>query len=169
MALAVDKRLLWKHRVDDADGFPCRSFARWVRIACPYAFSTVYAALRDVEALPHIPAEDLAQIPQSNIPTMKKLSTAVARDPWVLEAAKGRNEPFVAYIREKHPDQHLEVRKPVKVMVDDPDFIYSVLDQACELHDAIDRGHALTMIAAMARRTWELESEVEMSISHEGV
>ena len=158
MALAVHKRMLWQKRIDPEDGFPCRSFARYIRICCPYGFSTVYAALRHVEALPHVPEEQLAQIPQSNIPTMLKLSTAVACDPLVLEAAKGRSEAFVAYIREKHPDQHIPTLKPVKVMVDDPDFIYSVLDQAVELHDAIDRGHALQMVCAMARKSWELES-----------
>ena len=167
MALAVHKRMLWQKRIDPEDGFPCRSFAKWVRIAAPYAFSTIYAALRDVEELQDIPAESLAEIPQGNIATMKKLSTAVRRDPWVLEAAKLRNEPFVAYIREKHPDQHLPTLKPVKVMVDDPDFIYSVLDQAVELHDAIDRGHALQMVCAMARKSWELESEVDESIRME--
>lgn len=108
MALTVDRRLLWKHRTDPEDGFPCRSFARWVRICAPYAFSTVYAALRDVESLQDVPADDLAQIPQSNIATLKQLSTAVRKQPSVLAAAKSqRADDFVETIRKHHPDQHL--------------------------------------------------------------
>lgn len=167
MALAVHKRQLYKHRTDPADGFPCSSFARWVRIACPYAFSTVYAAKEDVESLSDVPADVVAQIPQSNFSTMRSLSTAVRRDPQVLEAARGRTEVLVAHVRQRFPGQHIAVRKPVKVMVDDAEMVYSVLDQAVELHDAIDRGHALEMIAAMARKSWELESEVELSIKME--
>ena len=115
MVLAVHKRMLWRHRIDPADGFPCRSFARWVRIACPYSYSTVYAALRDVEELQDVPAADLAQIPQSNMRTMKQLSTAVRRDPKVLAAAKGRTESLVAHVKANHPNQHIEGEKFLRV------------------------------------------------------
>lgn len=162
MMLAVIERQLWKLTTDPVDGFPCRSFARWVRLCAPNGYSTCYAALKDVQDLPDVPPADLAQIPQSNFRTMKQLSTAVRRDPDVLQAAKGRG--LAGYINANHPDQHITDRKAVNVLVDDAEMVYSVLDQAVELHDAIDRGHALEMIAAMARLTWELESEVKQSI-----
>jgi len=108
MALAVERRMLWKYRQDHADGLPCRSFARWVRICCPYAYSTVYAAKNDVESLSDVPAEQVAQIPQSNFRTMKQLSTQVRNDPKVLEAAKGRTDTLVEFVKAKHPTQHIE-------------------------------------------------------------
>lgn len=109
MALNVHRRLLWRYRLDPLDGLPCHSFARWLRIACPYAYSTVYASLRDVEALQDVPAEHLAEIPQANFATMRQLSTAVRADAAVLVSAKtDRPEDFARHIEQHHPLQHIE-------------------------------------------------------------
>lgn len=108
MALAVEKRLLWRLVTNPEDGMPCRSFATWVRVHAPRGYSTVYAALKDVEELSDVPADDLAQIPQSNMRTMKQLSSAVRRDPKVLELAKTqKTDALVAYVKAKHPNQHV--------------------------------------------------------------
>jgi hypothetical protein len=109
MALAVQKRLLWQH-IADEDGLPCRSFARWVRVCAPHAYSTVYAALRDCEALEDIPAAALAQIPQSSFRAMKELSTKVRADPKVLAAAKVGRAELVAHVKAHWPTQHVESR-----------------------------------------------------------
>lgn len=137
MAYLVERRMLWKHRQDPADGFPCRSFARWVRICCPFAYSTVYSALRDVADLQDVPAEELAQIPQSNFRTLKQLSTAVRRDPKVLAIAKEqRTDALVAYVKEKHPEQHLEHDQIFKVPLNETQM--ADVEQAIE--KAINRG-----------------------------
>ncbi len=148
MALAVDRRGLWKFRQDPDDGLPCRSFARWVRICCPYAYSTVYAAKRDVEDISDVPAEDVAQIPQSNFRTMKQLSTAVRRDPLVLAASKGRNEGLVAHVKKEWPEQHIEREGIFKVPLSETQMaeveaaIAKALERGCA-----SRSEALWMIA----------------------
>jgi hypothetical protein len=108
MVQAVAKRMLWRH-VADADGLPCRSLARWIHFCAPRAYSTCYQAMRDVEELSDVPAEDLAQIPHANIQTMKKMSGGVRKRPEVLAAAKTqRKEAFVETIKRTFPGQHLE-------------------------------------------------------------
>jgi len=108
MVLSVQKRELWKLRIDPADGFPCRSLARWIRIACPYAYSTVYAALNDVEELQDMPQDVIAQVPQGNFKTLKQLSTKVRRDPEVHKVAKEKSEKLVQHIQKNYPEQAIE-------------------------------------------------------------
>lgn len=159
MALAVARRLLWKYRTDPADGMPCRSFARYIHICCPYAYSTVYSALRDVEELADIPAGDLAQIPMSNFPTMKQLSTKVRHEPAMLEAAKTqRTEQFIATIRKAHPDQHVEPKRLMRFTPAESAaaFINSVLEEALE-HGAANRDDALELMAQEAHEAWRRE------------
>lgn len=116
MAQAVYKRLLWKFRVDPADGLPCRSFARWVKIACPYSYSTCYAAMRDCDAMPDVSAEDLAEIPQSNFATLKQLSTHVRASTSILYAAKtAKTSVFVDTVRAAFPDQHIEAHASLRL------------------------------------------------------
>lgn len=107
MVLEVERRLLWRHYATE-DGLPCTSFNHFLRVCCPFAYATAYAAKRDCEALPDVDAADLAQVAQSNFVTLKQLSTAVRRDPAVLEAA--RRPGLDKYIAEKHPGQHIEPR-----------------------------------------------------------
>ena len=141
MAHEVWRRLLWQHATDPANGLPCRSFARWVRVYAPNGYSTVYAAMRDVEALPDVPAEDIAQLPQSSFKTLKQLSTAVRRDPEVLAAAKsGKNEALVAHVQKHHPDQHLEEYD--RVVFNLTHGAKSEIDEAVDL--AIERGDSRT-------------------------
>jgi hypothetical protein len=137
MADTVEKKELWRSRVDPADGFPCRSFARWAHLS-PYPYATLYAAKADVQALSDVPADDLAQIPQGNFKTLKQLSTAVRRDPEVLQAARGRSEVFIAHLQANHPDQHVEKDTIFKVplnetqMKDVEDAIAKALERGCD-------------------------------------
>ena len=109
MALAVEKRMLWRH----VPG--CTSFATWVRSCAPKGYSTVYSALRDCEALADVPPADLAQIPHESFPAMKHLSTGVRKRPEVLRAAKAGREALVQHIQKHHTDQHLEATEDLRL------------------------------------------------------
>jgi hypothetical protein len=117
MCLAVEKRMLWRHVTDPADGLPCRSFARWVRCHAPRGYSTVYAALRDVQELQDVPAADLAQIPQSSFYTMRRLSGGVRKRPDVLAAAKKGKAALVRHAQEHYPQQHIESDEDIRLHV----------------------------------------------------
>lgn len=137
MADTVEKKELWRSRIDPSDGFPCRSFGRWAHLS-PYPYATLYAAKADVQALSDVPADDLAQIPQSNFRTLKQLSTAVRRDPQVLQAAKGKSEGFIAHVKEHFPDQHVERDSMFKVplsetqMADVEEALVKAMQRGCE-------------------------------------
>jgi hypothetical protein len=148
MADTVERLELWRQRIDPQDGFPCRSFGRWASL-CPYPNSTLYAAKADVQALSDVPADDLAQIPMSNLKTMRQLSTAVRSDPKVLDVAKSqRTDALVAYIKDKHPTQHLErdemFRCPLNEtqMADVEGAIAKAMNRGCA-----SRSEALWMLA----------------------
>ena len=147
MAKDVRKRELWKNRIDLETGLPCRSFDRWVRI-CPYPHSTVRQALSDVEELADVPEADLAQIPQSNMYTMKHLSTSVRSDPDVLAAAKKDSDTLVAHLKEHQPDQHIEKSTIFKVPLNETQradvdaAIAKAMQRGCD-----SRSEALWMLA----------------------
>jgi hypothetical protein len=136
-----------------------------VRCVAPHAYSTVYAAKRDIEELHDVPADDLAQIPQSNLVTMKQLSTKVRGDEKVLDIAKhGRTEQLVDYIREHHPAQHLEAKKVLKFTPDESaaEKIEEALAEA-ENHGARGRNDALELMAVTVMEIWRMEAEVEQA------
>lgn len=116
LAREVEDRGLWKLHEDPSTGLPCRSFNRWVMVACPYGHSSVRGALAYIRVLRDIPDADLAEIPPSNFPTMKMLSTAVRAKTEVLEAAKTQKaEVFVETLRRTEPDQHVSRRRPLRL------------------------------------------------------
>lgn len=117
MCLAVEKRMLWRHVADPSNGLPCGSFARWVRCHAPRGYSTVYAALRDVQELQDVPAADLAQIPQSSFYTLKHLSGGVRKRPDVLAAAKKGKVALVKHAQEFYPQQHVESDEDIRLHV----------------------------------------------------
>lgn len=166
MAREVENRSLWKHRLDPDTGLPCGSWTRWLRCACPYSYSSVHAALSDIKKLADVPAEHLAEIPQSNFGTMKQLSTAVRAIPEILQAAKTqKGEDFVETVRKSHPGQHLEHRKALRFrpVESAAKTIEEALEKAME-RGAGTRDEALEMIAANALEDWRREQEVESSI-----
>ena len=103
---------LWKEVIDDTVGFPFGTFGQWMARCTPGddspARSTAYDALKWRKRLLDIPAADYAQIREANVGTLVQLSTAVRRDPAVLEAARGNNPDLIALVKEKHADQHVE-------------------------------------------------------------
>ena len=165
----VEAYLLWEKRIDPETGQPCTSFTRWVRVCCPRSYPTVYAAMRDVEALKDIPDQHLSQIPASNFPIVKQLSTAVRSDPEVLEAAKTQNtEGLVEHVRANHPEQHIERTKILRVPLDESamDKVEELFKQA-QLRGAKNRSEALEMICAETELQWRLESEIEQVVLNE--
>jgi hypothetical protein len=116
MLYEFESEHLWEEVIDETVGFPFGTFGQWMARctpgekgeAYPPARSTAYAALKARKALLDIPAADYAQIREANVGTLVQLSTAVRRDPAVLEAARGANPALVALVKEKHADQHVE-------------------------------------------------------------
>lgn len=165
MAQAVEKRMLWRFRTDPETDYPCRSMSRWIRMACPYAYSTVYSAWRDVEALADVPAEEIAQIPQANFSTMKQLSGGVRKRPEVLRVAKTQsNDELVSYIQKHYPSLHLEQKRTLRFNPDESaaEKINATLDRVMERH-ACNRNEALEWMAIAADQVLQMESEVESS------
>ncbi len=166
---AVEKQHLWKQRVDPETGKKCSSFARWVRVAAPWSYATVFAAMRDVEDLQDVPAEHLAEIPAANIGTLRQLSTAVRQDTAIIEAAKTMRAPdFVEQVRKEYPLQHLEKKKTLRFVMDETaaDKVEQVLKMA-EEKGAGNWSDALEMICEEVAMQWRLEAEVEQVIANE--
>jgi hypothetical protein len=165
---AVQKFMLHEERTDPATGKPC-SFSGWIRLASPWSYPRVFAAMRDVEELKDVPDADLAQIPEANLKTMKQLSTAVRADPSVLQAAKEMsNECFADKVRKDFPEQHLEVACSLhftKVEESAAKVIEEAIDEAIK-RGAHGRNEALEMVAATALEEFRLESEVEAIVSN---
>lgn len=167
MAREVKNRLLWKERTDPETGLSCRSFARWLRVCCPYGYSGVYAALEDVEALHDVPDEHLAAIPPTNFGTMRQLSTAVRAKTEVLEAAKSqRAEVFVETIRRTEPTQHISRRQIMRLNPTEEQK--AEIDEAVEL--AIQRGDATSKEQAifMWACNYRLETQERMMDANNG-
>jgi hypothetical protein len=161
----VQQFALHEYRIDPQSGNPC-SFTRWIRLAAPWGYSTAFAAMRDVENLKDIPAEHLAEIPQSNFHILKQLSTAVRSEPGIIEAAKSKSAgELTEQIRKDHPEQHLDTRKMLRVNMDE-----SALEKVEEAifeamtRGATSRGEALEMISAEALMEWKFEKEIERAL-----
>lgn len=165
----VDAYLLWEKRIDPDTGELCASFSRWIHACCPRSYSTVYAAMRDMEALKDIPDCDLAKIPASNFPIVKQLSTAVRKDRKVLDGAQTkRTGDFVEQIRADHPDQAIEHSRVLRFKLEDSAAaeVESVITLA-EMRGAKSWAEALEAICAEAKTQWLLESEIMESLENE--
>jgi hypothetical protein len=165
ISLTVQAYQLHEHRTDLQTGKPC-SFTRWIRLAAPWGYSQAFAAMRDVEELKDIPAEHLAEIPQSNFPILRQLSTAVRVEPQVIEAAKSKtSKAFVEQIRKDYPEQHLETRKTLRFTVDESlaAKVEEAIAQAME-RGATTRSEALEQICAEAMEQWTIEKAFEEAL-----
>lgn len=157
----VDAYMLWEQRTDPETNEPCESMSRWIHVCCPRSFSTVYAAMRDVEELKDIPAEHLAEVRACNIPTMKQLSTAVRNDPEVLAVAKsGKNDDLVSHVQEHHPDQHVERRKMLRLSLEESlaDKWKEAVSRAMQ-YGAHSEKEALELIVIAAEDWWNWKEE----------
>lgn len=118
----VKNQLLHRERINPENGEPC-TWTDWVRIASPWGYATTFAAARDVEELKDIPMNELAQVPEKNFPTLKKLSTQVRAQPSVLLAAKTKSaDDFIRHVNREHPGQHLELPKMIRFVVTESEY-----------------------------------------------
>lgn len=159
----VKNRLLWQKRIDPDTKEPFKSLTRWIKAACPWSYTTANAALRDVEELNDIPDEHLKEIPSSNFPVLKQLSTATRSEDDIIQGAKTKHtDDFVEQIRDAHPEQHLESKKLMRFMPEESAVVK--IEEALEMakkHGAHNRNDALELIAQTAVEQWQLEEEVE--------
>ena len=147
---------LWKEIIDDTVGWPFGTFGQWMERCTPSkngeddspSRAMCYAALKAREALLDIPAADYAQIREANVGTLVQLSTAVRRDPAVLEAARGNNPALIAHVKANWPTQHIEKDTVFRVplnetqMADMESAITKAMNRGCA-----SRSEALWMIA----------------------
>lgn len=152
IALAFEVRRLWTHF-----GYP--SFEAWMCSGRGGSRATKYASLKAVTQLVNVSPETLAEIPRCNIHTLMSVSSAVQEIPEVLEAAKGTEEEFTAYLAENHPQQHIEARKRVRFMLGLSGS--KVIEEACEMavQDGLagTRDEALVKCCEMALETMRTE------------
>jgi len=168
ISITVQKYLLHEHRMDPDTGKPC-SFTRWITLAAPWGYSTAFQAMRDVEELADIPPEHLAEIPQANFPILKQLSMAVRSQSEIIAAAKTQtSEQFTEQIRHNHPEQHIEIRKMLRVNMEESALakVEEAIAEA-EARGAATRGEALEMICAEALLEWRFEEEITKALQAE--
>ena len=165
----VDAYMLWEKRADPETGEVCTSFSRWIHVCCPRSFSTVYAAMRDVEALKDMPERAVAKIPASNFSIVKQLSTAVRNDPEVIEGAQTKpTADFVEQIRRDHPGQAIEHSRTLRFKLDESaaNEVESTI-QLAESRGAKNWAEALEAICSEAKTQWLMESEILASLEKE--
>jgi len=157
----VEQYLLHESRIDSESGKPM-SLTRWIRNAAPWSYSVCFSAKRDVEELKDVPAEQLAQIPPSNIGTMKILSSQVRSNPAVIEAAQSKsNKDFVKHIKDQFPDQHVTSKHIYRFSVaeDQAEDCDAALEWAIENDIAGSPSEAFHRMAVTALEQWKKESE----------
>jgi hypothetical protein len=149
--LEVKQRQLWKV-------LQFSSFEQWLQNACPQSRADVYAAMRTVEELTEIPRQELEEIPRMNLKVLQSLSTAVRRDPGVLQAAKVCSErEFVAKVQQAHPEQHMESHRR---LVFNPTMSAALLIEGA-IERAINSGQVGSReewLEACAAEQWNLPS-----------
>ena len=161
ISLTVQRFRLHEHRYDEELKKPC-SFTRWLRLAVPWSYATAFAAMKDIEELADIPAAHLAEIPQSNFPILRQLSTAVRAEPQVIEAAKNKSaDEFIGQIRHDHPEQMIERLTYIKFRPTETQLaeIEEALTMAM-IQGATNRTEALWAVCIEASRQWKLEDEI---------
>lgn len=167
LLLTCRQRRLWTLIVDPVTALPFHSFEAWVVRRTNHSRSDCYAALRAVEELKDIPAEELADIPRTNIEELRKLSTAVRRDPQVLEAARSQSKDgFLAHIEKNHPDQHPERTKElaIKCPRSQYDAITAALDVAMTYYSVSTYADALEAIVAEWKQERTLQEDLLKSL-----
>jgi hypothetical protein len=110
----MEKRHLYKYLIDPDTDQPFPNFSAWAScsnfLACR---RIIFESKRDLELLADVPAEKLISVSKSNIKILTQLSSAVRNDPAILAAAK--TDDLAEKVEREHPDQHLEVRKPIRL------------------------------------------------------
>lgn len=115
----METRQLWSVLVDPDTNVYYRSLERWLMVAAPYSRSDCYAAMRAIKELKDVAVEEIQQMSRANVEILAGLSTAVKRDPIVIQAAKELPErAFVEKINESFPEQHVEPKEGFRIKPD---------------------------------------------------
>lgn len=110
--LVIEERKLWEGRAD--------SMGQWIRKVAPKSWRECYAAMSTIRAvLPDVGMEDLKEMKRCNIEEVKKLSSAVRRDPKVIESAKVlTRKEFLEKTAADHPNQHIGVQSKLEEAIE---------------------------------------------------
>lgn len=147
ICLIAKNGLMHHNKVSPETGNPC-SLSEWIRLAAPWSYATCFAAMRDIESLSDMSQEDLSRIPKANIQTLTQLSTAVRKDPKVIEGAKTqRPDRFIDQVQRDHPGQHISKPETLRFVVDQSEktIVDEVIKWEME-HGAMSKSHALVSI-----------------------
>lgn len=86
-----------------------KTWHEWLLDAAPMSRSYIYIVVgRYKELVPDIPHEELSRIPLGSAKVLAGVSSTVRRNPKVKSAAIKEPKKFREYIRDHHPDQHIE-------------------------------------------------------------
>lgn len=102
MCLRVKSAELWKEG-------KFHSWDQWVNSFGEKSARTLYywtGAFANL--LQDFSPEEIAEIAPETAKIIRGLSSSVRRDPVVREAAKSKRKAFVAVVKQRHPDQHIE-------------------------------------------------------------
>lgn len=145
----VERRRLYQCVDNPETGMPCQSQNEWISAFCPFSRSTWFDAKKRWKELADIPAADRVQMPRSNVLVMQSLSTAVRKDPAVIQAAKNMSaDAFRQKIETEHPEQCIETQKPMHLKPEKSQakVIDAAVDRAIQL-GAHSREEAFEMMA----------------------
>jgi len=158
---AVDEGELWRRVIDNETGEPYRSTAQWIVGECPHSQATCFDAWGAMKRLTDVPAEELRQMPRSNVKQLSKVTSKKAkRDPEIIHAAQTQSEnEFIETVNRSYPDQHLEPN--AKLIMKPSASARSCLDRVIEagmmLYEVPTREEALEAVG----QSW-LDSPCEL-------
>jgi len=141
LRIANDREIFKRHV--DAYGEPFRDTETWIKAMYPETWRYAKDAFSAAVAMPEVPIEDIAAMKRCNAVLLAspEVSSAVRRDPAVIEAAKTSTEKeFREHLNSKH-NQHLE--RPWTLRITGPESgikkIESALDEIGETWNLTDR------------------------------
>jgi hypothetical protein len=154
ICMKVRDRGLWRE-------LDFHSFNDWLIHSAPYSRAHCYQAMKDIAELSEIGHQDLLAVDTRNIPTLKKLSSAVRSDPTVLAAAATMpQDAFAGYLATNHPQQHIEA-KEVRWMLSGSlaKLAGEAIDVMMERYDCKTRDEALECIFAEIINTYGVQMQ----------
>lgn len=148
IAVEFQTRSLFRHL-----GF--ETFSDWIASGFMGSRSSIYDAKKDIEALQgDVPPSVLANISEkSNLKALVQCSSGVRRSLDVQAAAQRTTpEDFVDHLQVHHPDQHIEIRIPVRFFLEksNAEMIEAALQATMGAEDLKSRESALESWAAAA-------------------
>lgn len=150
ICMEMTERKLWAKIVDPETGVYFHSIDAWIASALNVSRSTAYRAMGALRNLTEVAVADVKQMSSANAVQLSQLSSAVQRDPEMVEAAKSKSErEFVVEVQKKYPEQHIEPRK--RMVLATAESVRHAIDEAVQVamwvYDVESREAALEAIA----------------------